>query len=465
LAAGFWAALYLYGRGLPIGVCCLVGFLLFAFFVLSGTPEPPPRFIPFFTILGLVFLSVVLYSILRLDVDHRRTLPTETVKTKGTVMFERPWGRQRSLVINAEDGRRYLIKISPLKSIREGDVVDFSGRSESLKLDFSEGFSESLYWKVRGVDRVLTSPNVAVVGSSGFSLSRWRRVLRERLLLSLPPKTRGYLLAAWLGVRDPMLQDAHARWGTSHILAISGFHVGLLVLLISFFTRRAVWFQSLVLWLYVLVSGAQVSAVRAAVMFQIFLFAKIVGRSSKALNTVCIASVLLLLIRPLWFWDLGFRLSVMAALTLSAVGASIKAWRKLVALPAVWFTTGVLVSRSFGGVPIAGIIINMFAIPFFSLILPVGSFLAVFPVAFGGSGIWGYFVLPVEFLLSLWHNFADTIASVLPAAVGVNFFPFPIVALMIMYFVYKRSWGAGLLSVSLSICVAVFVALIDSILP
>lgn len=465
MAAGFWAALYLYGKGLPIWACCVVGFLFFVFLVLSGTPEPPPGFVPFFVILSLVFLSVVLYSVFRLDLDQRKILPAQVVKTKGTIVFERPWGRWRSLIVDAEDGKRYLIKISPLRPFREGDIVEISGKSESFKLDFSKGFNESLYWKTKGVDQVLTSPRVTVVGSSGFSLSRWRRLLREKLLLSLPPNTRGYLLAAWLGVRDPVLQDAHARWGTSHILAISGFHVGLLVFLVAFFAKRAVWLQSIVLWLYVLASGAQVSAVRAAVMIQIFLLAKVVGRPSKALNTVCIASVLLLLIRPLWFWDLGFRLSVMAALTLSVVGAGSIAWRKLIVLPAVWFTTGVLISRSFGGVPIAGIIINMLAIPFFSFILPLGSFLAVFPVVFGGAGTWEYFVLPVEFLLSLWHNFADMIASILPVTVGAKFFPFPIVALMIMYFVYKRSWGAGLLSVCLSVCVAVFVALIDSILP
>jgi len=463
LAVGIWATLYMYGKGLPVWCCYIFGFLLFAFVVLSCTPKVPPCFASFLAFLSVVFwvVSVLLILILGMNND-KSDAPSKMIKVRGVVMLERPWGSRRALVVAGEDDKKYLIKLSPLRTFREGDVVELSGNAKPLVFGFQEGFNEGLYWKVRGVDKVLTSPDISLVGTCGLSMVKWRRTLREKILLSLPPRTRGYLLAAWLGVRDPLLQEDHTRWGTSHILAISGFHVGLVVMLVTFLLNKSLWFKSAIIWVYVLASGAQVSAIRAAVMFQVFLLGKIVGRPSRAINSVCVASIALLLVRPFWFWDLGFRLSVMAALTLSLIGTDNKKWSKLVVLPAVWFTTGGLIARSFGEVPLAGIIINLFAIPFFSFVLPIGSILAVIPVIFNGLGFSRYFVLPVEFVLALWHNFADMIAFVLPTTVGASFFPFPIVVLLIMYSVYRRLWGRGFLSVFISMCAAVFVAFVNS---
>ena len=434
--------------------------------MLSNTKKTFPRFISFSVLFSMVFLFIAFSLCARLEFDRREEKRSHDVTGRGIVLLERAWGGRRAVVVGGMGGEKYLMKLPAISTFREGDIAKFSGKAKPLEYDFQEGFNEGLYWKVRGVKKILVPENVELDGVSRFSLARWRRTLKERILLSLPPLTRGYLLAAWLGERDPELQKAHSRWGTSHILAISGFHVGLVVLLVSFFIKKNIWMQSFLLWLYVLASGAQVSAIRAAVMFQIFLLARVVGRPPKLLNTVCVASIILLLIKPLWFWDLGFRLSVLSVLTLSVLGINKNSWRKLAALPAIWFTTGAVVSRAFGEVPLVGIIINMFAIPFFSVLLPVGSFLAILPTVFSGTANWSYIVvLPVEFVLALWHNLADMMVSLLPIKIGVSFFPFPIVVLMIMYSVYKNVWGNWLLSVLLAACAAIFVVFLGVVLP
>lgn len=92
--------------------------------------------------------------------------------------------------------------------------------------------------------------------------------------------------------------------------------------------------------------------------------------------------------------------------------------------------------------------------------------MAILPTVFSGTANWSYIVvLPVEFVLALWHNLADMMVSLLPIKIGVSFFPFPIVVLMIMYSVYKNVWGNWLLSVLLAACAAIFVVFLGVVLP
>lgn len=74
-----------------------------------------------------------------------------------------------------------------------------------------------------------------------------------------------------LGDRQDDTAEEHRRWGTSHLLAVSGWHVGLLLTLcLSLWggSPFGMGVASLFLWFYVLFSGASASALWAALMVQ-----------------------------------------------------------------------------------------------------------------------------------------------------------------------------------------------------
>ena len=129
-------------------------------------------------------------------------------------------------------------------------------------------------------------------------------------------------------------------------------------------------------------------------------------------ETVSVAGLLLLLWRPWFFWDLGWRLSMLAALLLSSIhdlGAK-KGW--LLAPLLLWVCTAGLVSDAFGTVPVAGIVVNMIAVPVFGVLLPFASLLALPALA----GMWGGFAAAAfgEMLFSAWAYFADLVTALLP---------------------------------------------------
>lgn len=97
-------------------------------------------------------------------------------------------------------------------------------------------------------------------------------------------------------------KDLYQEGGISHILAISGLHVTLIgmsayqilrKLRRSFFTSALV--SGIILVLYALLTGAGVSAVRAAVMFGMWLGAQVSGRKNDMLTSTAAAALILTL--------------------------------------------------------------------------------------------------------------------------------------------------------------------------
>ena len=117
------------------------------------------------------------------------------------------------------------------------------------------------------------------------------------------------------------VRDAFSRAGVSHILAISGLHVTLLMsitgstlILLGLYRQQAFWATTALLVSYISIIGFPASAVRAAIMGWTLLFARHVGRRSGS-NSVLLAAALMLMVNPrLLRDDVGFQLSFAAVL-------------------------------------------------------------------------------------------------------------------------------------------------------
>jgi competence protein ComEC len=133
------------------------------------------------------------------------------------------------------------------------------------------------------------------------------------------------------------LKDSFVRVGLAHALAASGFQVSLIVSGVIALTRSwlsKLWQFSLTLGaigLFVMMTGMQPSVLRAAVMGGAVAIGLLTSRQVRPLQVLLLAAVLLLIINPLWIWDVGFQLSFLATLGLAAGAAAIQ--KKLDFLP------------------------------------------------------------------------------------------------------------------------------------
>ena len=374
------------------------------------------------------------------------------VAEEGTVTDIREWGRIYALIVDTDSRGKY-VTFMHFAEFLKGTRIKFDGVTRAFRAKRNDSdFDEARFWRARGVNRIMMMYNAEELPGR-FSMALMRHKLSRKLSIYTPNLTSSYLKAAWLGERDKSLNDRHRKWGTSHLLAVSGFHVGVVMMLMIFFVGRKTLILTIILWVYIFLTGAAPSAMRAGLMIQIWLCAKLFGRKSEAVNSVACAGVILLIYSPFLFWDIGWRLSVISALTISAMIEAGYSW--LMVSPAVGLVTFPQVAYTFGGVPLVGVVLNLFAPLYFSFAFAIASFgafmrLINFPLS-------RYFMMTVEGIFILWEKIAGVFLNVIPYSVSWNYFLAWIGCGTLIFFVC-RYLELALLRIAAVMCVMSFAA-------
>ena len=118
------------------------------------------------------------------------------------------------------------------------------------------------------------------------------------------------------------LRDTYSVSGASHVLALSGLHLGIIYGLLWLLLPHRRWpavSQTIILvamWLYVLLVGMPVSVVRSAVMLSVYGLLSIGRRNKMSVNALAFTAIVMLMWNPEWLFDIGFQLSFMAVLAI-----------------------------------------------------------------------------------------------------------------------------------------------------
>ena len=132
-------------------------------------------------------------------------------------------------------------------------------------------------------------------------------------------------LALILGQRQEISSDIIQDYqfsGATHVLSVSGLHVGFIMLFISFIlkpipnTRKGSFIKLIVilvaLFVFAVLSGLSPSVLRSAVMFSFLAIGNHLRRSGNTYHTLLVSILLILLFEPYFLFDVGFQLSYIA---------------------------------------------------------------------------------------------------------------------------------------------------------
>ena len=282
--------------------------------------------------------------------------------------------------------------------------------------------------------------------------------------------------------------------GMSHLLAVSGLHIGLLWGMLIFVLRRLLlipyyygwnfqtWdsfirmFTLVVLWLYVWMIGLPPSSVRAAVLISIAQISPFFTFQSWSMENLILAALIMLCANPNLYGDVGFQLSFAATagiltykpMMIETVSRSTRhhrktLWRRLHPVRVLfWITfsaqlfTMPLCAYYFHHLPLLGWVQGFVVVPIISLFIYCLVGLMLFPATWGtcllcGETLYHWLSIPVE-VLSWWVlHVAHWVSRLEVWMVGgrVEFYPSVTETILLEIIVVGLSWSAvGLLTKS-----------------
>ena len=293
----------------------------------------------------------------------------------------------------------------PSPHFRYGDVMTIQGTLQRPQP--IDGFDYPKYLAARGIGGILFASEVELQREAGNSWREGiydiRRRLSESLEAALPSPQSSLSQALLLGQRASLpqgLEDRFRDTGASHLLAISGLHVGVLMvvalgasaLLLGRRRRMYLIVPLIVIWAYAVVAGGSPSALRAAAMGTVYLAALALGRPNSVLPALGLAAIAMTAVSPGLLQRVGFQLSFAAVAGICLAHSYFSAyepdragneWRWMlrpllglaVVSAAAALATWPLVAFHFDSVGLMSIAVTLLAVPAMPLVL-VGSMAA-----------------------------------------------------------------------------------------
>lgn len=302
---------------------------------------------------------------------------------------------QQFVVEGTAEGKegRTLVQTDPLLEFSPGDRVAVTGLLTEPR-NF-EGFDYRSFLAKDGVHSIMRRADVSIEGSER-TLARTFYAIRKRWVLqterTFPEPAAGFSLGILIGERST-LSDAHIaafrKTGTTHILALSGFNVSIIITAIIWVLGRkpAALTASLgLIAAFVLLVGPSATVVRAALMGGFLLLGQLFGRPQVAMYVAVITAAAMLVMQPHALrYDLGFDLSFLATLGILWLEPDIR--RHLTRIPelargivsatfAAGVTTAPLIALTFGTASLVSPLANLLVVPAIPLLM-LGGFVSV----------------------------------------------------------------------------------------
>ena len=316
-----------YGSVVKVNMFILLSFsIVFSITLIDRLLKRRDEFKTFLLLVSIVLISFLLNSQRVHNVSNigETTLNTEIVITK---LFNSSDRYQNCIVEDVYGSKKYLaqIKLRDTTSYKVGSKLFIDGNVERINsLVIPNNFNFSKYLGRRDVTSRLVI-NTYLETTERYKLSR---KIEDKIDDSnLTDLSKGLLKALVLGRKEGLpdeLLESFSDSGIMHLLALSGLHIGILTIILTFLLkpikllRRGKLIRSLVvvllLWYYTYITGFSSSIIRATIMFSIIVIGHGMRREVNIFNSLAIAALVLLIINPNYLFDVGFQLSFSAVI-------------------------------------------------------------------------------------------------------------------------------------------------------
>ncbi|SHG63346.1 ComEC/Rec2 family competence protein [Winogradskyella jejuensis] len=310
---------------------------------------------------GLVVSIFVLLGILRTQLYDETIQPSHYINSK--IDYSNYQDFQLKIIERLKPDNynlKYIAEIISLNDIKASGKVLLNLQKDSTLYDLGIGefyftnsqlsqvsgpknpfqFDYRNYLKKRNIHHqiYLDSNELIKLEGHSTSIATYADAFRTQVNFKLEkagfkPDTLAIINALLLGQRQdisPEIYNNYVNAGTIHILAVSGLHVGIIFIILTYLLRplhRLKYGKHilkpililLVLWSFAFIAGLSPSVTRAVTMFSIITFAQFLRRPTNIYNTITISAFILLFLKPIYLFDVGFQMSYLAVLAIVSI--------------------------------------------------------------------------------------------------------------------------------------------------
>jgi competence protein ComEC len=366
----------------------------------------------FFFVFGNALAAVALVDALK---GHRAcSHGLVTVSGRLSTAVQHPGGKARFFMTllkgSGREGETCLVQLGkPCAPLPKGTWVEVRGNYAAVPIEGNPGGFryDRFLWQRNVVHRISALEVRKLPRPRTMTVEAYAQDARSHLLSLLEPQKLSphhhHLLSALvLGFSEDLEEDILDRFsatGVMHILSVSGFHLGIIFLLLSRILKPLerrqngkwpAWILcNFTIWSYALLTGFSASVVRSAFMCSVLGLGKMMKRPAPPMHALVLSAFVLLLYNPLYLADIGFQLSYLALLgillTSPIVDPVLRQKGRVVAWVggltisslAATLSTLPLTLLYFHRFPLFFILGNLIAVPLSSLLIYGGCFFLV----------------------------------------------------------------------------------------
>ncbi len=290
---------------------------------------------------------------------------------------------------------RIIVYLKNTQSLKIGHKIICQGEMNFFDTARNPGnFDRKAYYQKQKIYASVWGDSIEVQGEEYYFvrefLNRKKNEWAEHLITETKKNYGGIICAMLLGDKneiDTEIKELYQVNGIAHVLAISGLHLSFVGHSIYQFIRKSSGsylvggtLGLLAMCMYILLIGLSVSALRAVVMFVLRVVADMTGRVYDSLTALACAAVVVIIWRPLSFFDAGFQLSfsaVIGALFVYPLISDVFCKKKiksffvdyLMVNLSIQLTTVPVLLYHYFEIPLYAMFLNMIVVPLVSVVL------------------------------------------------------------------------------------------------
>ena len=326
----------------------------------------------------IIFIILLIVSFIYTNTNAINTdYGNEDIEIIGIVKYKKEKERYNEYIV----GKFVVRDYTKYKKIKVGSEIKLTGKFKDLNKMSYESFDYGRYLRSMGYKGLIYLKDYSIVGNNLM----YEYIYKVKSYISntiryLYKTNSDFINSMILGQKDDLSQNEKlmfTRTGTSHIIAISGLHTGILSGLIIFMMGKINKIYKLIvlstmMFIYSAMVGNSPSIIRA-IMFMISLYLSFfLDRKMDKISTLSFIGILFVINNPYIIYNISFQLSFLATLSIIYFYGYInnKLNIKIISLTlSANILTIPIIYYNFEGIPLVSILGNIIIVPFVGIII------------------------------------------------------------------------------------------------